>query len=291
MTHKSQNVLTTRLGVLILVAWSLLIVSSCENESLQTPTVQDTNSRATSEMELANMYYGKSDPTDCTFGYEGLEGPELWANLCGDLWLDCDGNSQSPINIVTTTVLEVGDINNININYNDSATEIINTGTTVEFVYDVGSLASLNNIDYNLIQFHFHTGSEHTIDGQRAPMEMHLVHQDPNTGLLAVIGVMFEEGESNEILETYLGDLPELANEEFISDEEFNVTELLPDDLDFYTYRGSLTTPACSEIVTWFVLQDPITATANQLNRFKEIMGENYRPTQELNDRIVRTKS
>jgi len=281
------------IGASFLIA--AVILTSCQKEDVKEPIVnisEESITHGTSETELANAYFGKSDPTDCSFGYEGTQAPEFWVNLCGDLWLDCgEGQSQSPINIVTSTVVEDGDINNININYDESTTEIINTGSTVEFVYDAGSYASMNNIDYGLIQFHFHTGSEHTIDGNRSPMEMHLVHRDPNTGLLAVMGVLFEEGVSNEVLEEYLDVLPETAAEEFISKQTFKVTDLLPDNLEFYTYNGSLTTPGCAEIVTWYVLKESITANATQLDRFREIMGENFRPTQDLNDRIVSTKS
>jgi len=275
----------------------LLFIISCDNEEFDQNgivNVDETSiTHGTSEAELANAYFGKSDdPKDCSFGYEGSQGPEFWANLCGDLWLDCGkGQSQSPINIITNSVVGDGDINNININYDESSTEIINTGSTVEFVYDKGSSADMNNIEYDLIQFHFHTGSEHTIDGKRAPMEMHLVHRDPNTGLLAVMGVLFEEGASNNVLEEYLDVLPETSEDEFISKQKFKVTDLLPGNLDFYTYDGSLTTPGCAEIVTWFVLKETITASAKELERFKEIMGDNFRPAQALNDRIVSTKS
>ncbi|WP_282085602.1 carbonic anhydrase [Aquimarina algiphila] len=281
----------------ILVVFCIILLSiltSCEGEeTIQEPIVDNTNSntRGVSEMELANIYYGKSSSTDCNFEYEGLEGPEFWANLCGDEWVDCGGNAQSPINIITSAVTEDGSINNININYGESTTDIINNGHTVQFNYDMGSYASLDNINYDLLQFHFHTGSEHTVNGKRYPMEMHLVHQDPITKLLGVVGVFFEEGEENDVLEEYLDDLPEQKGDHFTNTSTFKVEDLLPGDMDFYTYGGSLTTPGCSEIVTWFVVKESITASTEQLEKFESIMHKNYRPTQDLNGRIVKTKS
>jgi len=270
----------------------LLFFIACDNESLDQNQDQiESNAHQVSEMALGNNYYGKTSKSECNFEYEGEEGPEFWGSLCNGDWIDCDGNVQSPIDIITNTVVEDGDINNININYTESKTDILNNGHTIQFTYDRGSSASLNNIDYNLLQFHFHTGSEHTIDGKRFPMEMHLVHQDPKTKLLAVIGIMFEQGKTNRTLARYIGRLPKNEDDHYQSRVTFKVEDLLPSDLDFYTYSGSLTTPACSEIVTWYVLKEPITASAFQLEMFKNIMHENYRPTQELNGRIVSTKS
>lgn len=268
---------------------TLLVVTSCSVQEVET-NPQEIDLGDKSEQALANVFNGKSPESDCNFEYEGKEGPEFWSSLCSGEWEDCAGNVQSPIDIITSSVVEDGGINNININYEESQVSIINNGHTIQFNYDGGSSADLNNIDYDLLQFHFHTGSEHTIDGKRYPMEMHLVHQDPVTKLLAVIGIFFEEGEEQEVLKEHMGKLPKYKGDSYSGKSTFKVEELLPDDMEFYTYSGSLTTPACSEIVTWYVVKEPITASAEQLASFQEIMHENYRPTQELNGRIIRTK-
>jgi len=266
------------------------LIISCENKStdnLETQQVTISNSESQLSAALSNAPTSRSD---CDFEYEGDLGPENWANLCELEWIACDGQAQSPVNINTSTVIGDGDINNININYGKSTTTIFNNGHTVQFNYDKGSSTQMNNIDYNLLQFHFHTGSEHTINGERYPMEMHLVHQDPNTGLLGVMGILFEEGEENKVLAKYINDLPELEDEYFINNETFKVEDLLPGNIEFYTYNGSLTTPGCNEIVTWYVIKETVTASQEQLEIFSNILHKNYRPIQDLNGRTIRTK-
>ncbi|WP_299443636.1 carbonic anhydrase [uncultured Aquimarina sp.] len=265
-----------------------IAVTSCnidQNEQIGDQDIKRVSEN--DEMTLGYKFKNRSPSSDCNFEYEGFQGPEFWGDLCNGDWVDCNGNSQSPIDIVTGVVHENDNLNNINMNYTTSATEIFNNGHTIQFDYEAGSSASLNNIDYNLLQFHFHTGSEHTIDGKRYPMEMHLVHQDPVTKLLAVIGVFFKEGKENEVLAQFMNNLPQQKGDYYKNTEEYHIVDILPNEMEFYTYNGSLTTPACSEIVTWYVLKKPVQASHNQLKRFKEIMHENYRPTQPLNGRIV----
>ncbi|WP_254519214.1 carbonic anhydrase [Aquimarina sp. Aq78] len=265
-------------------------LASCENEKtdIQDQNVnQDINKN--DETNLGNIFFGRKSSSDCHFEYEGPEGPAFWADLCGEDWKDCGGNAQSPIDIVTDDADDADDINNINTNYTTSTTTIVNNGHTLRFDYTPGSSASLNNIDYDLLQFHFHTGSEHTVDGNRYPMEMHLVHRNPITGLLAVVGIFFTEGAENEVLSQFMDNLPEHEDEYYTSNDEYHIVDILPGNMDFYTYSGSLTTPACSEIVTWYVVKQPIQASHAQLEQFEHIMHENFRPVQALNGRIVRS--
>ncbi|MDC1161829.1 carbonic anhydrase family protein [Tenacibaculum sp.] len=265
----------------------ILIMISCENEKID---INHKTINQKDETSLGNSFYGRSSKSDCHFDYEGSTGPEFWANLCGEDWKDCAGNSQSPINIITNNVINDGTINNINTNYTVSTIDVINNGHTLQFNYNTGSSASLNNIDYNLLQFHFHTESEHTVDGHQYPMEMHLVHQDPLTKLLGVVGVFFKEGKKNKALSKLMKHLPEHGGDSFKSNKEYHIKDLLPNDMEFYTYSGSLTTPACSEIVTWYVIKHVVEASEEQLEKFKEIMHLNFRPIQSLNDRTVKTK-
>ncbi|WP_025668186.1 carbonic anhydrase family protein, partial [Aquimarina megaterium] len=108
-------------------------------------------------------------------------------------------------------------------NYTTSTTTIVNNGHTLRFDYTSGSSASLNNIDYDLLQFHFHTGSEHTVNGNRYPMEMHLVHRNSTTGLLAVVGIFFTEGSENEVLSQFMDNLPKHKDEYYTSNEEYHI--------------------------------------------------------------------
>lgn len=228
----------------------------------------------------------------CSFEYEGTEGPEFWENLCTGEWADCGGEVQSPINIIKDYVIEDDNLNSIQANFKETSTYIKNNGHTIQFNYNNGSTSVLNGVTYNLLQFHFHTGSEHTVDGVRYPMEVHFVHQDSSTGLLAVIGAFFEYGDKNDFLNQFINVLPQEEGEYFINDFLFNAKNIFGDEEvleEYYTYGGSLTTPPCSEIVSWYVLKEPISASTTQINTFKNIMHHNYRPTQPLNGRTVST--
>lgn len=226
-------------------------------------------------------------PTECTgihWTYEGAEGPENWDDLCVG-YMECSGQSQSPVDIshpVAGTNLSA-----IATNYHESATHILNNGHTIQFTYDTGSEITVNGAVYKLLQFHFHTPSEHTLNGQHYPMEVHLVHKNEATGNLAVIGVFFEDGAENELLKKYLGHLPEHHDETYDAADQFSAADLLPAGTGYYTYPGSLTTPPCSEIVTWLVMKDHITASHEEIEEIEALEHQNNRPVQGLNGRTV----
>ncbi len=227
----------------------------------------------------------EDDEVDCiTFewGYEGDASPDNWESC----HTECGGQSQSPINI-TGAVVD-GSLTALETHYEGVPIELINNGHTVEFEYEVGSMLQLNGDDYDLLQFHFHTGSEHTIDNLQYPMEAHLVHQNAATGNLAVIGIFFEEGSENSFLANFSDNLPLAADDHYSSTNMVNVGDLLPANGAYYTYSGSLTTPPCSEIVTWLVLKTPVEASSTQIQNMHDIIHDNYRPVLPLNEREIK---
>jgi carbonic anhydrase len=76
--------------------------------------------------------------------------------------------------------------------------------------------------------------------------------------------------------------LPNKQGEVTVDKETMNPIELIPKDKDYYTYPGSLTTPPCSEIVTWYVVKDQIEVSEDQIKNFKKIFAMNARPLQSL---------
>ena len=129
---------------------------------------------------------------DIHWGYSGDVGPANWGALSPDYALCADGSAQSPIDIRDASELDLVDIE---FQYGESANKIFNNGHTIQVNVDAGSAILYNGITYDLLQFHFHSPSEHTIDGVAAPLEIHFVHQDPNSGNLAVVGILLTEGE------------------------------------------------------------------------------------------------
>jgi carbonic anhydrase len=229
------------------------------------------------------------------WGYGGEAGPTTWATLSPAYALCGEGKGQSPINIVKTDAK--GGTNwkldykttSLKIAHNEHMDDIIDNGHTIQVTVDEGSTFSFGDKMYNLKQFHFHTPSEHTVDGKNMPMEMHMVHQ-ANDGSLAVVSVMFKEGQKvNENFAKIIANLPNAKGEsKHITDANLELKVHLPKDNYAYHYTGSLTTPPCSENVQWLVLRDMVSLTAEQLNAFSSRIGPNNRPTQPLNERTVK---
>lgn len=221
------------------------------------------------------------DCNDYQWEYEGIDGPDTWVNC----YPDCGGTSQSPVNI-TGAVVDPG-LTALETHYEDVPIELINNGHTVEFDYETGSTLKLNGDDYNLLQFHFHTESEHTVDNLHYPMEVHLVHENEASGNLAVIGIFIEEGNENTFFANFFNDLPPATDDHYSSATVVNVEGLLPSNGDYFTYSGSLTTPGCFEVVTWLVLKMPVEASSTQIQQMHDIIHDNYRPVQLLNGREI----
>jgi len=143
---------------------------------------------------------------------------------------------------------------------------------------------------YELVQFHFHKPSEEKINGKSAEMAAHLVHKNAD-GNLAVVAVLLKTGQSNKLMETLWKNLPrEKEKETEVQGVQVNATDLLPAKrASYYTFTGSLTTPPCSEGVTWFVLKNPTPISKTEVVRFAQLYPMNARPTQPLNGRDIRT--
>ena len=169
--------------------------------------------------------------------------------------------------------------------YKVKSGQIKNTGHALEVALDKAGGLVLNGQLYKLAQMHFHTPSEHAYDGRRYPMEVHFVHKAEN-GALAVIGVMVAEGSNNPDLDPIWWATPTSVGTAPLS-FEFYPENLLPTNRASMRYKGSLTTPPCSEIVDWTVLNTPITASRAQITVLKSLFGENARPLQPLHRRFV----
>jgi len=228
---------------------------------------------------LSNLYGGAKSH----WGYSGNKGPKNWAKLTPDNFA-CSGKNQSPINL--TGFIE-SKLPQIRFDYKNGAFEIVNNGHTVQLNYKKGSSIQIDNVTFNLLQYHFHTPSENHIDGHSYPLEAHLVHADKN-GNLAVVAVMFKVGPENKGLQKAWEKMPKHAGEKYLLKKSVNAMDTLPENKDYYRFNGSLTTPPCSEGVRWFVMKNIITASKQQIDAFSAALHEpNNRPLQKVNSRII----
>jgi carbonic anhydrase len=149
-----------------------------------------------------------------------------------------------------------------------------------------GSNVNIDGKPYQLLQFHFHTPSEERINGKSYPLVAHMVHKNAE-GKLAVVAVLFRQGKENAALKPVFDALPGAEGEKAALGNGFDAAALLPKDRAYYAFTGSLTTPPCSEEVTWRVLKTPVEISASQLAAFRKLYPMNARPVQPLNDRSV----
>lgn len=217
------------------------------------------------------------------WSYEGESGPGHWAEL-DESFAACEGHQQSPIDITPSKAIDA-ELLPLEINWNEKVDlSVANTGHGIQDNgADLGT-AKINGKQYTLKQFHFHHPSEHTINGKQFPAEVHFVHEAED-GTLAVIAVMLEGGGENPIFDHSLNAAPKSKGEAHLGEE--NPRNLLPEDLSVYTYEGSLTTPPCSEIVDWNILQTPVQATDAGIEAFAGIYDNDARPTQKVERRYI----
>jgi carbonic anhydrase len=223
-------------------------------------------------------------PTAAHWTYEGEEGPANWGELDPDYAACSQGAAQSPIDITNPTHGDLPDITFAEQSL--SPIKIINNGHTIQVNAPTGNTIAFDDVTYELTQFHFHSPSEHKIEGEAQAMELHLVHKDTE-GNLAVLGVLLKEGAEHAALKPVFDNMPPAAGPEQSVDGTIMLSALLPADKSTYRYDGSLTTPPCSEGVKWIVFVQPMEVSTEQIDAFRKLYMENARPPQDLNGREV----
>jgi carbonic anhydrase len=219
------------------------------------------------------------------WSYEGADGPSHWGEL-NDSWiLASTGREQSPIDISNPIPAT---LQAIEFHFVPSEATLVNTGHTI-MVKDLEhhSWIRLDGVRYYFEQYHFHVPSEHTIDGHHVDMEFHIVFRD-DVGHFAVVSLMADEGPRSPVFGEILERVPKQVGGEVVLPDMFDRTErMLPSDRRYYRYRGSLTTPPCTEGVAWLVLQERAHMSREQIEEFRALYDQTSRPVQPLYDRIV----
>ena len=235
--------------------------------------------------------FGAALSPACVFGqkaaewtYKGAEGPSDWGKIDPAFATCSIGRTQSPIDIKDA---RKSDLPPLKFDYKAVPLNIIDNGHTIQVNYAPGSTLTVGDKAYVLKQFHFHHPSEEHINGQRFDMVAHLVHADAD-GHLAVVAVLLKKGPSNPFLNTVWTNIPKEKEKAVdVSGVSLNVNDLLPADHGYFTFAGSLTTPPCSEGVTWYVLKNQSSLSSEQLEAFAKIYPLNARPIQASNNREI----
>ncbi|NWH16356.1 CAH4 anhydrase, partial [Grus americana] len=247
------------------------------------------------------------------------EAPQQWHLID----VTCKGNKQSPINIVTKNVAYDKNLKPLNFEGYDvkgsSKWNIENNGHTGNTSPKIGGGGLRRK--YKAVQFHLHwgiqgvrqylPGSEHSIDGEKEAMELHIVHIREDVSDIteakkiadgmAVLAFFIKVEEENKNYATLINELENIKykGKTLVLMEALPLSSLLPPEEDlgrYYRYEGSLTTPDCHEGVIWTVFEKPIELSISQISQFSTIhfdgknstsMAENFRPAQFLNGRKV----
>lgn len=257
--------ITMKKNLIAVSAAFALLISGCASHDMA-PTQSEMKKVKKEHVEHASHWdYSKNGPTHW----------QEFSETCGV------GHAQSPINILPGKTVALDPQFSLNLDEDiHTSASVIDNGHSIKVTPKPGASITLHGQRFNLLQFHFHGKSEHTVDGKRYDMVAHFVHQNPITQQLAVVAVFFEEGEAKPILDTII--------EGVGTEVDLDPQELLPADTQHYFhYVGSLTTPPCSENVQWYLLKQPSTASKAQINAFRKYYVDNERPVQELYDRQI----
>jgi carbonic anhydrase len=205
-----------------------------------------------------------------------------WGELAPEFRACGTGVEQSPIDLANPIPSALGDVS---VEWQATPGVVVNNGHTVEIRTEPGSAARVAGASYDLIQFHFHHPSEHSVDGGRLAMEAHFVHREAGGGL-AVLGVFLVPGAENATLAKIWEKVPAKEGEAAL-DAPIDLAPLLPKSRAYYRYAGSLTTPPCSETVLWTVFAEPVEISEAQIAAFAALYPMNARPLQEINRRFL----
>ena len=224
---------------------------------------------------------------DVHWAYEGEGGPQAWGKLKPEFNTCATGKRQSPINIEDGTTLQ-GPAEPLMINYRPSNGTVVNNGHTIQVDVERGNTMTVRGSTYELLQFHFHQPAEERVNYRGFAMVAHLVHKNAE-GQLAVIGVLIDPGAASTLINKVWTYMPlEAGDKVRMPLGMVDLNELLPKDMRYYQFMGSLTTPPCSEGVLWQVLKQPVTASREQIRLFSQMFPNNARPTQPVNGRVIR---
>ncbi|MCL7025593.1 hypothetical protein MKW94_015408 [Papaver nudicaule] len=232
------------------------------------------------------------------FSYSGAMGPSKWGVLNPAFRTCSHGKSQSPINIVTKNCVSSTKLGPLVREFRSTSGELINNGFNIGLEYSNGGGSALvDGRKFTLKSMHWHSPSEHTIDGTRFPLELHLVHASAE-GNLSVVSILYRYGKPDPILNELKHTIDRLKNIKRAPKEEVYIpvgvlkTKFLnPQIRKYYRYVGSLTVPPCPENIIWNILGKIRHVSREQVNAIKAPLPgtckNNARPTQPLNGRKV----
>jgi carbonic anhydrase len=226
------------------------------------------------------------DQNAAPWSYQGKTGPLVWGRLDSAYQACSKGHEQSPLDIRGAHLNK--SLQPIEFHYIAGPVTLTNDGHTILARVDPGSYIVAGGVRYELIQFDFHHPSEEAVRGKFTDMDVQLLHRGKD-GTLAVVTVRLREdaGNPNAVLAALWSHLPKKAGASEKVTEMVSAAGLLPADRGYWTYMGSLTTPPCTEGVRWFVFEQELSMSRDQLRAFAALFRMNTRGLQEAHGRRI----
>ncbi|OWM73786.1 alpha carbonic anhydrase 7 [Punica granatum] len=220
-------------------------------------------------------------------------GPSRWGEIRPE-WRTCkNGSMQSPIDLMSKSVEIISHLGDLRMSYRPSNATLKNRGHDIMLRWEGGAGSMhINGTEYVLQQCHWHSPSEHSIDGKRFDVELHLVHETPN-GEAAVVGIMYKYGPRDTFLSSIMDHLGAIAE---TGEAEKAIGVVHPKGIKilgrkYYRYIGSLTTPPCTENVKWIIFQKVMTVARKHVELLRDSVNDdaelNARPLQPVNGRNI----
>ena len=220
------------------------------------------------------------------WGYEGHRGPLVWGKLDPAYQACSKGHQQSPIDIRGAHLNKA--LKPIEYHYISGPVTLENNGRTIVAHVDPGSYIVADGVRYDLQQFEFHHPSEEAERGKLTDMDVELLHKSAD-GKMAIVEVRLamDRGSANAVLAMLWPHLPKSAGSKAKVEDMVNARGFLPADPGYWTYTGSLSTPPCTEGVRWFVYENPISLSLDQLRTFTTLFKMNSRLLQDPHGRRI----
>ena len=219
--------------------------------------------------------------------YEGKRGSLVWGKLDPSYQACSKGHEQSPVDIRNARLDKA--LQPLEFHYIAGSVTLVNTGHSIRAIPAKGSFMVANGVRYELVEFEFHHPSETAVRGKLTDMDVDLMHKSAD-GKVAILNVQLLEDRDaagNAVMATLWPHLPEKPGATEKIAEFVNPAGFVPADPGYWTYMGSLSAPPCTEGVRWFVFEQPLAISREQLRKFAALYKVNSRPLQDIGKRKI----
>jgi carbonic anhydrase len=232
------------------------------------------------------MAASQASAQSANWSYQGKTGPLVWGKLDPAYRACSKGQEQSPLDIRGARLNKA--LKPIEFHYIAEQVTLTNDGHTIVAHMNPGSYIVAGGVRYDLVEYSFRHPGEQAVRGKLTDMDVQLLHRSADDRLAVVdVRLLEDDGSPNAVLATLWPHLPKVAGTSEKVTEMVNAGGLLPVDRGYWTYMGSLTTPPCTEGVRWFVLEQELSLSRDQLRVFASRFRMNTRELQMSHGRRI----